>query len=341
MLLTPTPNTDACVAWQWSALSSWQQLHPRRGTNTSLWTVRRSRKAGGGVVHVGLATGPPAAAERRSSRQSVGPLSMVEQYLAAHGRRWSAQPQRVELVVTAKDADSANIWHRMTAIFSAWLTAEVARRRAGLRTSSSAIHVLHHRAGSVLHPDFEVLFTRPSLFASLRTYSHILLAPPDGLLWDLAWDNELQCKPAGGSSIWQSFVRALESGLGLPPHAPPQQPPPPAGEQQPTMCLVRRTAATFRRLRPAQLGAVQASVRSVGVWRLRELQYQPTQPLKAHALATRPCAILIGMHGAGMIHSMWMRPGSAVVEMHERAKMLPHVVPPQYYRHIAEFSGHT
>lgn len=58
-------------------------------------------------------------------------------------------------------------------------------------------------------------------------------------------------------------------------------------------------------------------------------------PISMQAARVNSCDILMGPHGAGMVHGLWMYPGSVVIEI-----MDPEHFPAGYYRNIAHLSGH-
>ena len=256
-----------CDAWQWEGLT-----HPlwTVRTNTSggvTWAVRRSAVAGGGVQTLGFASVHELQASPAAFRAAA----------ALNLRSDRAAPPRSLLLVSSNDAGSDNVWHRMTAVFSAWLTVEVAKRRQPM-LAAHRFDVTRLNGG--LHPDFGTLFGAALRPAQARgvPYSHVLIAPPDGFLWDLAWDNRMACR-SRGSSIWRGFVSALRTALGAPSG--------PGGATrlgQAQLCLMRRPASSPRRLRPAELRTVATATKTAG-WNLIELHFRQRQTLRSHALA--------------------------------------------------------
>lgn len=68
---------------------------------------------------------------------------------------------------------------------------------------------------------------------------------------------------------------------------------------------------------------------------LRRLIFTESMPISTQATRVHSCDILMGPHGAGMVHALWMYPGSVVIEI-----MDPEHFPAGYYRNIAHLSGH-
>ena len=68
---------------------------------------------------------------------------------------------------------------------------------------------------------------------------------------------------------------------------------------------------------------------------LRRLIFTESMLISTQAKRVNSCDILMGPHGAGMVHALWMYPGSVVIEI-----MDPEHFPAGYYRNIAHLSGH-
>eukprot|EP00438_Fugacium_kawagutii_P014302 Skav226019 [mRNA] locus=scaffold1010:331489:332181:+ [translate_table: standard] len=112
------------------------------------------------------------------------------------------------VVVGSNDRFSRNVWHQMTAIFEAWVTPKV-------------LQILH-----VLPPNISLSYKVPDTFDASLTrnsgvfpwqmlgpttseqcgFEHVITAPRDGFLWDLAWDLPLRC--AQSPNLWRDFQMA-------------------------------------------------------------------------------------------------------------------------------------
>lgn len=361
-----------CARWQWSTLrdqSHWRAeafipAATRRQLIATKWTVRRSGAANAvGEVTLSIADVRAIVRNRTLAQKDVLRRIPYQARKAVEvlSLGWEDQPRRSLVVVTSKDASSKNIWHRMTALFSAWLASRAAETQLG--ADLGELFAFRPPPATGLHADFGFLFqrvVRPRRPSQSMRFGYVLVAPPDGFLWDLAWDHNLRCN--NGSEIWTSFVLDLRRGMHLQPHV---HSSPVA--MRPHVCLMRRYA--HRRLGPRQLKVVHSAARRVAANQtsvaanqtsvaanqtsvvanrtsfshempVEELDFR-NGSLREHAARAGACDLMLGMHGAAMIHSMWMRPGSAVVELMP-VDMMPPVIkrPPQYYRHIAMMSRH-
>lgn len=69
---------------------------------------------------------------------------------------------------------------------------------------------------------------------------------------------------------------------------------------------------------------------------LQQVVLTHEMPITEQAAMVHSCDILMGPHGAGLVHAVWMYPGSVVIEIldheHEAAA---------YFRNIAHLSGHV
>ncbi|CAE7408191.1 gph [Symbiodinium natans] len=161
-------------------------------------------------------------------------------------------------------------------------------------------------------------------------FEHWIQAPEDGFLWDLAWDLPLNC--VHSSNLWRDFQSALYDSVGL---VPDQD----SGGR--SVCYVGRPGAdSARQLSDKSYNALKAAARAVKLdgepLAFLPLNFDGSVPTAQQAKTVSRCDVLIGLHGAGMSHSIWMYPGSVVVEIMDDEHLGA-----AYYRNIAHLSGHV
>ena len=69
---------------------------------------------------------------------------------------------------------------------------------------------------------------------------------------------------------------------------------------------------------------------------LRKLLFTKELSSEQQARQSYRCDVMMGVHGAGLTHVLWMYPGSAVVELLD-----PEHNGAAYYRNVAHLSGHA
>lgn len=269
-----------CRTWHWTSLQCWKLM--RQG-NTFDWTIQRSGAASAiGTVNMQL----------RVDTQCINP--------------------EIKVVVVSKDRASHNIWHRMTSIFTTWLSVEAVKHLKYVPPDAKAFV-------EPFESDVWVdIFKKANVS---KCYKYIINAPRDGFLWDLAWDNKARLLK---SDVWNDFIATMYNVLHI--RTPPSS-------TKPIMCLmVRYKMRAYRIFTQEQRQQIkEESVANKFIF--VELD-ATSKSFTSYVQVARTCDVLFGMHGAGMINSMFMPPASAVIE----------VLPPQshfaYYRNIAKLSGH-
>jgi len=168
-------------------------------------------------------------------------------------------------------------------------------------------------------------------------YFGIVQPPKDGHLWDLAWDERQPC--IGNHPTWSQFVRDLRQGMGLAPFGQPDQ-----GWNKHGVYNTGPTRACWMsrgKNRWTDEALVEKWVRSTCHGKqpveFTNVKFDNTQDisLSDQAAVFEKCDVLLGVHGAGMMNSMFMEPKSAVIEIEETGHRGA-----SYYRNVAQFSGH-
>lgn len=233
------------------------------------------------------------------------------------------------VVIQSPDRFSVNIWHQLTAIFEGWITPRVLQLLKVLPPNISVSYYVPALGDSSVEKrsgifDWQMLGPTTTQRCG---FEHFVRAPGDGFLWDLAWDLPLCC--ARAPELWRDFQQVLYAGMGL------------KGDDQNStgrsLCYVGRPGSD-RELSNSSLGALKAVSERVLLNNepliLRRLIFTRAIPISVQAARAHSCDILMGPHGAGLVHALWLYPGSVVIEIldqeHHGAA---------YYRNLAHLSG--
>lgn len=294
--------------WTWSGIAGFWQERASDKQHVS-WSIDRS--------------GAPSAVGKVTAELSPG---------AACRSGATLKSDSALVVVQSKDRFATNVWHRMTAIFEAWVTPRVLQLKGKLPHNITVAYYVPPLKESSMENDsgpypWKML---GSLAPEDCGFEHRIKAPEDGFLWDLAWDLPMKC--VHSSNLWRDFQSALYAGVGL------------VSKQSSdgrSVCYVGRpTGSSDRQLSEKTFDALKKTAGSVRLdgepLIFRPLAFDGSVPISKQAEMVSACDILIGMHGAGLMHSIWMYPGSVVVEL-----MDPEHAGAAYYRNIAHLSGHV
>ena len=157
--------------------------------------------------------------------------------------------------------------------------------------------------------------------------------PADGLIWDLAWDANLSPRLSGcRNSILLQYRNDLLNSV-------PSQGTPEVARH---VCLVSRQGRGLRSLSPSfalkLLGRLGAPLVVTPSLSLRTggnttdgfpLQLDKSSHAGQIRLVYDECAVLLGVHGAGLTNAMGLRPGTSVIELQMRGMTY------QYFRNVA------
>ena len=113
------------------------------------------------------------------------------------------------VVVGAKDRFAGNVWHRLTAIFEAWVTPRILELLQVLPANTSVTYYVPALNAQSIQSDQGPLpwHLLGPLTSTDCGFQHHVVAPIDGFLWDLAWDLPLNC--AVSSNLWNDFQKAF------------------------------------------------------------------------------------------------------------------------------------
>jgi len=260
------------------------------------------------------------------------------------------------------DAASTNPWHRLAGVHSIWFALRAAlwriRYSPDVIDSISSMDILFLDKGEArrtvsgmkdrqkwaqqsgymgalygalgkMQDDWsmDILTDTPNFCE----YSTVILAPDDGLLWDLAWDRKQGC--LGSHPTWPLFVHDLRHGVGLPSFGDSGE----HGELDVHVCWVSRDGTTDRKERTTDDEVVRRWIESTcqagKAVKYKKLQFTSANSIREQAETLSECDVLMGIHGAGILNHMFMEPGSAVVELLPNSDIA-------YYRNTAHFSDH-
>ena len=160
------------------------------------------------------------------------------------------------------------------------------------------------------------------------------VSPAGSPLWAGFWKGEKKNRLAscGRSSVAEGLARrAWLAALGQPqaPHAP----------QPPTILLLQRTDKK-RKLGDEE--AAMAAMRRVADrygFRVRAVDMSK-MPLPDQVRAAGEASVLVGVHGAALVHALWARPGAAVLELRpKQTRGKGSALPVEAYRSVAQLRG--
>eukprot|EP00928_Gymnodinium_smaydae_P046205 TRINITY_DN30784_c0_g1_i1.p1 TRINITY_DN30784_c0_g1~~TRINITY_DN30784_c0_g1_i1.p1 ORF type:complete len:498 (-),score=47.32 TRINITY_DN30784_c0_g1_i1:45-1538(-) len=232
------------------------------------------------------------------------------------------------------DLESCNVWHRMAAIYSVWLSREFLSlsphevdmlKLAGWPSDKCA----SHQTGLQLISRQEALIEYPR---DLCEYSSIVVPMAGGWLWDLAWDKKLSCGP--GTTVAR-FARDMESSLRIE-HEPVR------ADSPMRICLASRAQANTRILtNEDQIREAVASCKYGDRPAEAEvLRFSNAVSFKEQVQTVDRCDILVGAHGAGLTHSLWLEPGGVVIEILPKGKDGA-TSAYAYFRNLAKLNGQS
>jgi hypothetical protein len=228
---------------------------------------------------------------------------------------WMHVPvKRVAIDVShVADAPSGNPWHRLTAIYGAFLTKN---KFFPNRTDVDVLFGCGSNTPVSAPPGWEKIGT-PKCEREQRTanYDVIASSPRDGHLWDLAWDYDLPCKD---EDLFKAFVEVVTPNAFSPPDVPFKNRP---------ACWIARQSGRIRSV-GNEAEVIEAMKAASGDAGFQYLEITSQTTLMETITAVQNCGILVGLHGAGMINQIYALVDTTVIE----------IVPPgvAYYKNVAQ-----
>ena len=217
-----------------------------------------------------------------------------------------------------------------------------------MRAGTATIGELHAAVRRQVGTDTRMAWVRP---------------PNDGLLWDLAWDAKLQINNAEcRNSLLHRYRNDILQGLSPSPihKAPPAQHVCFLSRQRrskwgsPDRGSLRNLAPDFLLQLLGRLGSPLLVTPNTALRRGNSSQPTLQQTLSMNKISIaeqlqfvyEECAVLLGVHGAGLTNTLGLRPGTAVIELlsatgpsyqyfRNLAQLLPHVD----YTRVENFNG--
>jgi len=249
----------------------------------------------------------------RSQRHgtAMGSVTMEATYIQVPVKRAALD---VSLV---PDAPSGNPWHRLTAIYGAFLT------KSKFFPNRTDVDVLFGcpsvNAALNAPPGWEKIGTPKCKITALAPgsapYDVIASSPKDGHLWDLAWDYTLPCKD---EALFKAFVEQVTPNAFLAPAVPFKKRP---------ACWIARESGRVRSV-GNENDVIEAIKAASGPSGFEYLRITAQTTLLDTIAAVQKCGILVGLHGAGLINQIYALVDTTVIE----------IVPPgvAYYKNIAQ-----
>ena len=203
--------------------------------------------------------------------------------------------------------DGANLWHRHTALYGAWIGVQVARHKYNLGRNRTVF--VHDCSQSNFPVEWRHL-GELSCDRSLIDQAEVVIYPPlEGLLWDLAWDFDFECR---GSKMFQTYASLfVDKSTKLAP-------------TKPLGCWISRRGSNVRTV--ANLDDILGMMHEIFP-RVKEIVFAANMTVNQTSNMIQECRVLFGVHGAGHTNTIYARPGVSVVEIIGRDR-------PAYFRNI-------
>ena len=216
--------------------------------------------------------------------------------------------KKLNLTVVRTRSDGLNLWHRMVPQYAAWVSLQVARRKYHLETNHT-VYLLD--CNQEIAPEWSKM-EKASCDKSLLEQADVVINPPNnGLLWDLAWDLDFHCHNSDMFKAFRSqFVHVHKF-------------------QDPTGCFISRQGRPMRKV--LNFKETIAMMKEVFP-HVRVIRLEPDYTTDETVDLLYECRVLFGVHGAGHMNAMFLRPGAAVVEMWGKAR-------PAYFRNVNMLLG--
>lgn len=241
-----------------------------------------------------------------------------------------------DIIMLVKREGTANLWHSLMEIFAASMTMDV-------------LHMARdHEAGGPLVDETALANARIVILDSMEqgpfwdiwggilpgNMTRLSDADPaslasNQLILPLAgggnpfWQGDWVVHDCHGSALLDVFVRRIFSIFGL-------ESPPPAGESKPIkLTYIDRTNKRKLLDQDAHVKAIRERFPDIEVEIVDFAKYT----IKEQVELARQTDVLVGVHGAGLTHAMFMPPGTAVVEI------MPEQLQHKGFRNLAKLRG--
>ena len=197
-----------------------------------------------------------------------------------------------------KEIMQGNLWHRMAPQYASWVALQTTERRFHL--VSNTTKYLFDCSGGKSIDKLPTEWSKIggddlSCDSNILQDADIIIHPPsNGLLWDLAWDMDFLCY---NSDMFQTFANLLADR---------ERPMTPVG------CFISRQGRGLREV--SNFDQVMTMMKEVFP-RVREVKLTSQHTIDQTIDILYECKVLFGVHGAGLMNSIFTRSGVAVVEM--------------------------
>ncbi|CAK9108427.1 unnamed protein product [Durusdinium trenchii] len=224
-----------------------------------------------------------------------------------------------------------NPWHRLANIYPYWMSLVFLQARGSDVTLFWRDRQTYLLATGAPHQkQLDILGQKhlwPTAVKDLCGFSELVVPFHGGFLWDLAWDADFQCaRPE--FSLMQQFVSdfvGLNAGTA------------PSTGSAMEVCFLNRTEhrilANHQQILE-QLGRCTAGNKFLDV---RVLSFSWSDTWGEQMSNVSSCDVLLGVHGAGLSHLLWLGSEAVVIEL--LPAVSGNVSAYAYYRNLAKLTG--
>jgi len=221
---------------------------------------------------------------------------------------------------------NGNMWHRLASIFPLWLS------RVLLKKHCEDVSLFVRNAEAVQQMDLlQTVSTEPPLVQSdvedatrMCDFSEVVFPLWDGFLWDLAWDQSFDCDTQNAELV-KDFAEELMCDLGVSAEV--------HAKDKVRICLMHRGSSGNRILTNEKEILNNLAQGWDGPVEVVTLLFEVSQDMKDQVEQAHQCDVLVGVHGAGLTHLLWLHKHSTVVEI------LPEKSGFAYFKNLAMLSG--
>jgi len=193
-----------------------------------------------------------------------------------------------------KDVFSTNLWHRMAPQYDAWVGLQTAERRYNVTSDRTVFLIDSRRNETDLPTGWSDIGEVTCNSTILDDADAVIVPPTDGLIWDLAWDHNLQCH---NSDMFKAFVHQFVAKQST---------------GDPLGCFISRQGRPIRIV--TNFDEVMEMMHEVFP-RVRINHFTEEHTIDEIVDLLYECRVLFGVHGAGHMNALFTRPGVGVVEI--------------------------